>query len=138
MNKTADQLITTMSTTDSKLKTMIFHKLFAAFSEIVVELIHHCDLDVSTRDVLSSNISNISKVLLECSESASPETNVAKVTSKKSAITASTRVTRSVTRSAKNKANQGQKVVVVNESPSPTPPIELQTVAVQETLLSAV
>uniref|UniRef100_T1GYH0 Uncharacterized protein n=1 Tax=Megaselia scalaris TaxID=36166 RepID=T1GYH0_MEGSC len=43
---------------------LIFRKLFTALTEIVVELIHHSDFDSDTREVLATNVSNLSKAML--------------------------------------------------------------------------
>lgn len=121
-------------TTNDKLKSMIFQKLFIAFSDIVVELISHCDFDGNTRDVLSSNISNISKVLLEATTSsstpaASPKRKVAKVTSKKSVTTTSSRASRSA---AKKSLNQGQQLASIQESPVETLPTPTDDMEISE------
>lgn len=113
---------------------MIFQKLFTAFSEIVVELLNHCDLDPNTRTVLSSNISSISKVLLDtdcASPKPSPKRKIAKPSTRRAdlGVAGPSRETRS-----KSKNNNKPQDVIVPEpalkkapnasKPKPTQDIE--------------
>lgn len=99
----------------------------------MVELISHCDFDGNTRDVLSSNISNISKVLLEATTSsstpASPKRKVVKVTSKKSVTTPSSRSSRSA---AKKNAIQEQQLAAIQESPTENLPVQTNDMEISE------
>lgn len=115
-----------MNLSESTLKCMVFQKLFIAFSEIVVVLINHSDFDANTRNVLSVNISNISKVLLDVSTAApqpSPRRKLAKGNKKKTsaAIESTPRLTRSAATNKDNSvpaAGPSHSVPIVGVEPS--------------------